>query len=73
MITVFSFSSPAVLPLYWTIGALFLIIQQYIARNFIKIEILVQQKTDRIFNRIQSNIKTKNVDLTTFLVLILFG
>ncbi|WP_227752042.1 membrane protein insertase YidC [Viridibacillus arvi] len=44
MITVFSFSSPAVLPLYWTIGALFLIIQQYIARNFIKIEILVQQK-----------------------------
>ncbi|MBK3494718.1 membrane protein insertase YidC [Viridibacillus sp. YIM B01967] len=37
MIMIFSFSSPSVLPLYWAVGALVLILQQFISHNYIKI------------------------------------
>ncbi|WP_108669398.1 membrane protein insertase YidC [Peribacillus acanthi] len=45
MMTIFSFSAPAALPLYWTVGGLFLILQTYIGKKFYQTNVAVEQKS----------------------------
>jgi YidC/Oxa1 family membrane protein insertase len=45
MMTIFSFSAPAALPLYWTIGGIFLILQTYIGKKLYKNTFVLEQKS----------------------------
>jgi YidC/Oxa1 family membrane protein insertase len=38
MIVIFSFNAPAALPLYWTVGGVFLILQTYISRKLYSVK-----------------------------------
>ncbi|WP_163101319.1 membrane protein insertase YidC [Peribacillus alkalitolerans] len=45
MMTIFSFSAPAALPLYWTIGGLFLILQTYLGQKLYQNTAVLEQKS----------------------------